>query len=311
MNCCTKSQTRQIFTWMSEALDQFVNSISLNRNESTISGYRYDVGRFLEYLHERGVRRAGSVNSQHIEDYLGWCKSDGKSDASVNRYYMAIRAFCKFMHKRGTFDAGIADDVSTPKSVARAPKIPSGVEVVMILDQPDLGTESGLRDRAMLELLYSSGLRASELCDLELDDLCGKTSSVRVMCGKRDKTRTVPITDDAFMFIQEYVQKYRGHEQGYLFITMKGKRIRRQLLREIVTDYARKAGVNHVTTHTMRHACATHLLNEGASLVMIKDVLGHASIASTQKYTHLSSEMMQSMFREFHPKQKQVVNAKT
>jgi site-specific recombinase XerD len=153
----------------------------------------------------------------------------------------------------------------------------------------------------MLCLLYSSGLRASELCALEYEDF--KRSSVTVRCGKRSKTRTVPITDEAMDAIMGYIDTYRGHEGGWLFQTMLGRQIRRQLLCAIVVEYAKKARVQGVTTHTLRHACATHLLDQGADLRLIQEVLGHSSIASTQRYTHLSSGKMQEMFKQFHPRE--------
>jgi len=131
---------------------------------------------------------------------------------------------------------------------------------------------------------------------------------VLVKCGKRSKTRTIPVTDSASKAIQAYIEKYRGRKAGCLFLTVLRKKLRRQLLCVIVSDYANKAGVEGVTTHTLRHACATHLLDQGADLRLIQEVLGHSSIASTQRYTHLSSNKMQEMFRQFHPRKSQEEN---
>jgi integrase/recombinase XerD len=195
----------------------------------------------------------------------------------------------------------ITEDVSPPKMRQKAPRIPTFEEIKVLLEQPNVENESGLRDRAILDLLYSSGLRASELCDLRLEDI--GANQVRVSCGKRGKTRTVPMTGSAHKWVMEYVEKYRGRDSGFLFRTLQCKQIRRQLLCRIVVDYANKAGIDGVTTHTLRHACATHLLDHGADLRMIQEVLGHSTIASTQRYTHLSSHKIHAMFSQFHPRE--------
>jgi site-specific recombinase XerD len=168
-----------------------------------------------------------------------------------------------------------------------------------MLVQVNLDDSAGVRDRAMLELLYSSGLRASELCNLDINDF--KYDCVVVREGKRDKTRTIPITQEASSAIKNYLY-IRGFEEGNLFLTENRKPVRRQLLFKIVCRYANKAGIKGVTTHTLRHACATHLLDEGADIRLIQEILGHSSLTSTQRYAHLSSNKMQQMFKQFHPR---------
>lgn len=289
-----------ILGWMRESLNSFVAEISLSQSDPTVQAYRYDVGRFLEYLTTKNVRRISSIKPMHIINYLGECKKYGKSDSSINRYYMAIRSYCRHLRRAKVITDDLTQDITPPRSQQKAPYIPSEEEVTQILLAPDTTTESGTRDRAILELLYSSGLRASELCDLTIEDF--KESGVLVRCGKRGKTRTVPITSEALEAVKIYIEHYRGKQPGILFQTVMGKQLRRQLLCAIVTDYARKTNVEGVTTHTLRHACATHLLNHGADLRLIQEVLGHSSIASTQRYTHLSSNKIEEMFQKFHPR---------
>jgi site-specific recombinase XerD len=187
-------------------------------------------------------------------------------------------------------------EVPTPRIQKKAPYVPTVSEIEAILAIP-----ASRRDKAILELLYSSGLRASELCDLDIRDTSG--FQIMVRCGKGGKTRTVPLTQQAYNTMAEYIQE-RGTQPGPLFQTLMQKKLRRQLLSKIVTSYAKKAGIEGVTTHTLRHACATHLLDQGADLRLIQEVLGHSSIASTQRYTHLSSNKMQEMFNKFHPRKK-------
>lgn len=293
----------QILSWMQVSLDSFIAQLSLSKSAPTVEAYKYDVAKFLEYLMGKNVKRMSSLKPMHIIDYLGDCKQRGKSDASINRYYMAIRAYCRHLRRSKAVEFDLTEDITPPRNNIKAPYIPTQEEIDRILNAPSTETESGVRDRAILILLYSSGLRATELCDLKLEDF-KDNGSIVIKCGKRSKTRTVPITEEAAEAINIYIDKYRGKKPGYLFVTKMGKQLRRQLLCANVADYAKKVGVEGVTTHTLRHACATHLLDEGADIRLIQEVLGHSSIASTQRYTHLSSNKMQEMFRQFHPRKK-------
>ena len=286
---------------MVQLLESYTGQISLSKSRQTVEAYTADVKRFLEYAQDKGVKRLGSLKGQIIISYLGHQKSLGKSDSSLNRYFMSIRSFCRFLRKIKATVEDISIDVTAPMFRPKAPYVPTVKEVEKMLNLPDLTGELGRRDRAILELLYSSGLRASELCDLNVTDYSPYQISVRQ--GKRGKTRTVPVTETACQAIDVYLQNDRGvRAGGPLFLTMMGKRLTRQLLCKKVGWYGRQAEIGDITPHTLRHACATHLLDEGADLRLIQEVLGHSSIASTQRYTHLSSNKMQEMFKHFHPR---------
>lgn len=294
--------------WMTSTTNSFIAELSLSKSALTVRAYKADLEQFFGYLSGTGVKRISTLKPKHIVDYLGDRKRAGKSDASVNRYYMSIRAYCRYLRKSKAVAVDLTEDITAPKMIQKAPRIPSIQEVTRILSAPDLTTESGSRDKAILELLYSSGLRASELCDLQLEDF--RSNCIVVRCGKRGKTRTVPITQEAEAAITGYIEQHRGRSGGHLFLTVMGKKLRRQLLGNIVMQYAHKADVDEVTPHTLRHACATHLLDAGADLRLIQEVLGHSSIASTQRYTHLSGSKMQEKFHAFHPrKEKENVHA--
>lgn len=214
---------------------------------------------------------------------------------------MSIRSFYRFLRRIKAIDSDLMEGVQVPRHKITAPRIPTKEEVNRMLDLPDSTKEAGARDRAMMELLYSSGLRASELCDLELRNF--RDGTITVECGKGEKTRTVPVNMTARSAIAEYIVRFRGEEEGYLFITQVHKKgMSRRLLAEIVGRYAKKARLEGLTPHTLRHACATHLLDAGADLRLIQEVLGHASINSTQRYTHLTSHKMQEKFQQFHPR---------
>ncbi len=289
-------------SWMKESLSNYVAQLTLSKSAPTIEAYHYDVAKFLEYLNTKQVRRLSSVKASHIVSYLGACKEGGKSDSSINRYYMAIRSYFRFLRRDKQVSIDLTEDVTVPKNVQKAPYVPQLDDMEKLLKAPNPSTRKGCRDQAILELLYSSGLRASELCALTLEDF--KDGCVLVKCGKRGKTRTVPITLEAKGAILKYIEEYRGKEKGPLFLTQLGKSMDRQRLAKLVRHYAKVAGIKELTTHSLRHACATHLLDQGADLRLIQEVLGHSSIASTQRYTHLSSTKMKEMFNLYHPRKK-------
>jgi integrase/recombinase XerD len=294
-----KTQKKSL-TSLKTILEDFINQLTLSKSQATVQAYHRDIASFLLWLDDRSIKTTRGLKQLHIIGYLGCCKTSGKSDATVNRYYMSIKAFCGYMRKTKAMAENVALDISAPRVTQKAPRVPSVDEIKKLLDKPNTETYSGVRDRAILELLYSSGLRASELCDLEIQHV--SDSGITISCGKRGKTRTIPATVESLRWVFIYVHEYRGADQGWLFKTVLGKKVRRELLHAIVIDYAKKAGLNDVTPHTLRHACATHLLEKGADLRLIQEVLGHSSIASTQRYTHLSSNRMREMFNEFHPR---------
>lgn len=284
---------------LQDLLQEFISEVSLSLSKHTVSAYSTDLKVFIEYLENKRVKSAKSLKRSHIVSYLAECKQN-KSSATVNRYYMSLRKFCRFLRKSQVITTDLTEDLDAPMNRVSAPYVPTIEQVNQLLNIPDIDTESGLRDRAVLELLYSSGLRASELCELRLQDFCD--THVLVLCGKGGKSRSVPVTQEASLWIQLYIDQYRGHEDGLLFQTQLGKAIKRRFLFKMVQQHSQKAGIPETTPHTLRHACATHLLTSGADLRLIQQVLGHASIASTQRYTTLTTITVQNMFQNFHPR---------
>jgi integrase/recombinase XerD len=283
-----------ILSWMQEILTNYKEHMILQVSENTIIAYTSDIRKFFEYLQSKGIKRLNQIKAQMILSYLGYQKSLGKSNTSLNRYRLSIKSMFLFLRITDAVVEDIMLKVPIPKISVKAPYIPSVCEIEAMLSKP-----TSLRDRAILELLYSSGLRAAELCNLDLRDIEG--CQVMVRMGKGDKNRAVPLTPEANKALREYIAD-RGVEPGILFYTLMGKKIKRQNLSKMVTQYAKEAGIEGVTTHTLRHACATHLLEAGADLRMIQKVLGHSSISSTQRYTQLSSNIIQEMFNKFHPR---------
>lgn len=299
-------KAKKISCLMTTALEGFEAAIGLNKSALTVKGYLHDVKCFLQYLCEKNIRKFSSIKPEDIVRFLGAQKNAGKAEATVNRYYMSVRCFCRYLRKIKALSDDLTQDVDAPRMQHTIPRIPTQEEVARIMEMPDTEREVGCRDRAIMELLYSSGLRATELCDLDLCDVAAMQVLVRK--GKRGRTRSVPLTNAALYWIKRYVTLYRGNEKGRLFYTIQAKPMRRQFLCASIRDYAKAANVEGVTTHTLRHACATHLLEAGADIRMIQEVLGHASLATTQRYTHLSSAKIQHMFDHFHPRKMNATN---
>lgn len=284
-----------------QAIEDFKAHLSLEKTENTIKSYGRDVSCFLSHLEGCGIKRLKTIKPAHISNYIATCKKvDGASNHSLNRYFMSIRMFLRYLKRLKKIDADHTADMTAPKLSHTPPRVPTRAEIHAILNHPDTESEYGIRDRAILELMYSSGLRASEICGLNLRDI--QSGEILVRNGKGGKTRTVPMTEEATAAINRYLDEYRGNDDGCLFQLSTGKPLQSKQLHKIVTMHARKAHVHYVTPHSLRHACATHLLEEGADLRLIQEILGHASVATTQQYTQLSSARIKSMFNKFHPR---------
>jgi integrase/recombinase XerD len=273
--------------------------LTLTKSATTASSYSGDVNRFLNWIEARGVTTCKRITAHHIVAYLTENKKGGHSESTLHRCYTALQSYFKHLLMCKLIDVDPISVVPKPKVTLKPPNVPTQEQINHLLEFPNVESDLGLRDRAILELLYSSGLRASELCALQLEDYRG--NCLIVTCGKGGKHRVVPITAAATHWIDKYLQA-RSSLPGYLFLTYMWHGMTRQYLSKMVREYATLAAIPNLTTHTLRHACATHLLEEGADLRLIQEVLGHASISSTQRYTHLSSIKMQEKFNQFHPR---------
>lgn len=290
----------QIF---SQTFQTWMEQISLSKSPKTADSYACDVLQWLRWLEDKGTKKVGALKEEHVVGYLAHAKRLGRSANTVRRYYQSMMSYCKHLRRSKAIQSNVCEDIDAPKGSYSPPKVPTVQEMAKILGSVPTDTEAGHRDKAVLALLYSSGLRATELCDLQLSDYGEQGVTVRE--GKGGKSRTVPVTKEARELIDHYVTEYRGDWQGELFVTVvQRKRMSRKLLFTLVTERALRAGMKGVTTHTLRHACATHLLEAGADLRMIQELLGHASIATTQRYTHLSSGHIAEAFNKFHPREK-------
>ena len=262
---------------------------------NTIQAYERDIRRFAKSLD-------GEAAEEGIVDHMSALKEKGYASSSIYRTLMALRVFFRFLKREGYVEKDPTALLESPKMWQLIPEVLTAQEVERLLGAPGEGEEE-VRDKAVLETLYATGIRVSELCNLDIHDVGENT--VRVV-GKGGKERIVPIGEEAIAAIDTYLGNYR-HDKGDhrpLFVSKRGKRMSRVTVWEKVKFYARKVGIEkEVSPHTLRHSFATHLLDHGADLRVIQEMLGHADIGTTDRYTHLSKKRLFDAFDTFHPRQ--------
>lgn len=273
-------------------------------SSNTVEAYERDVAAFIAHLSQKNIHAITEVLSDHAVDFIGEMKRQGFASASTCRTLIAIKVFFRFLYREDVLDKDLGVFLDTPKLWQTLPEVLSYNEVEALLQQPDMETPAGIRDKAIIELLYASGLRVSELCGLGLYDI--DDEQIRVM-GKGSKERLVPIGKMALDAVDAYLMKVRSNfesdKEKKLFLTEKGKPIDRHLVWRLIKDYSKKANITkNISPHTLRHSFASHLLDNGADLRVIQEMLGHAHIASTDRYTHLSRSHIQEAFHAFHPR---------
>lgn len=287
---------------MQNEIDDFLAYIASEKGLAlaTVEAYRRDLEAFAAFQSAHGISSAPEVNAQHVIVYLSKLKSEDYASASIHRALIAIKVFFRFLTREGVVPTNPALYLEGPKLWQLIPEVLTCEEVEALLRQPDTSTMKGARDKAILEILYASGLRVSELCSLDLHSV--EDTTVRVM-GKGSKERIVPIGEEAIRAVDRYLGFRDGSEEKALFVMGSGKRIDRFFVWKMIKAYAKEAGVmKDISPHTLRHSFATHLLDNGADLRIIQEMLGHATISSTERYTHVSRTRLQDAFESFHPR---------
>ncbi|MBF5059486.1 site-specific tyrosine recombinase XerD [Candidatus Neptunochlamydia vexilliferae] len=262
---------------------------------NTIEAYERDIRRFTE-------EKDQEIKEETIVSHLSELKEKGYASSSVYRTLMALRVFFRFLKREGYVAKDPTALLDSPKMWQLIPEVLSSDEVERLLHAPDRECEEGARDKAILETLYATGIRVSELCGLSVHDVGDTEIRVR---GKGGKERVVPIGEEALLAIDHYLANFRddGGKECPLFLSKRGKRIGRTTVWERVKHYARVVGIEkEISPHTLRHSFATHLLDHGADLRVIQEMLGHADIGTTERYTHLSKKRLFDAFDTFHPR---------
>lgn len=283
-------------------LDYLAVEKGLARN--TVESYKRDLSKYFQFMK---TKQPDSITQSDVVLFHTHLASEGIATPSIARGLSAIKGFHKYLliDKLATTDPTV--NIETPRGWKRLPKSLSSADVDSLLDQPDSATAIGLRDKAMLELLYATGLRASELVGLRLQDINLERGYLVVM-GKGSKERAVPLGEVAATAVQQYFDRGRlallnGRESDYLFISSKRRGISRQMFWERIKFYTRKSGIGkNISPHTLRHSFATHLLDNGADLRAVQAMLGHSDISTTQIYTHVSRERLKKIHEKYHPR---------
>ena len=299
---------------MTNEIGDFLDYLTIERNVSpnTVTAYRDDIESFVSFLCNdyltlgRDQLDLKRVDHLAVRSYLAHLSRRKLARASVARHLSALRTFFKFLVREGTVDANPARTVATPKREKHLPAVLQTSDIALLLEQPDASTTLGLRDIAWLELLYASGLRISELVGIDLDDLELRTRLVKVR-GKGSKERIVPFGTKAEGALRAYLavrgELIRDIEEQAVFVNYRGERITTRSIRRLFEGYVRDAALRAgVSPHTLRHSFATHLLNAGADLRGIQELLGHASLSTTQKYTHLNDWQLIAVYKKAHPR---------
>ena len=274
---------------------------------NTLSSYIRDLTQFHSWLLSVGVTDMRKVKKETINEYLLHMTHSGKSPATVTRSTASIKSFYAYMMQCGAVKSNPAKSVVAMKVERKYPEILTNREVELFLEQPKCVDEKGFRDHAMLELLYASGLRVSELVGLQLQHMDVQQGVVRVL-GKGRKERLVPFGQVASDWLQSYLEQARsailaGQRSHDCFVTQRGSAMSRAMFWVLVKKYALQAGISvPLSPHTLRHAFATHLLNHGADLRVVQLLLGHADISTTQIYTHIARARLQQLHAQHHPR---------
>ena len=295
---------------MAPEIDEFIKYLAIERGLST--NYQLSTRRSLETFSEWFSRTAGStlpgaVKPSHLTDFLAWRKKAGLASASIKLEAIALRVFYRFLIGRNLIRENPAEHLPIPRIDARLPDTLGVAEVARLIDAARETDPLGLRDRAILELLYASGLRVAELCRVRLENLSLEESFIRVT-GKGEKTRLVPVGSEACTALARYLETGRPalvskRSGAEVFLSVRGRKLTTQRIWQLVKIYASMAGLPADThPHLLRHSFATHLLAGGADLRIIQEMLGHADISTTQIYTHVDTSGLRDVHRKFHPR---------
>jgi integrase/recombinase XerD len=291
------------------AIHSFLSYLRVEKalSQNTIDAYRRDLLKFCEFATEKGLEKPAQVKRGDVVDFLATLYVRKLDARSVARHLVSLRQLFRFLLTEELIREDPVVTVESPKFRQSLPQFLSVEEVDRLLAQPDVSSTLGLRDKAMIELLYSAGLRVSELCNLAVDDLHADAGSLRCI-GKGNKERLVPVGKRALTVLHLYIQKARPDILGegtskYLFINRKGTKLDRISFWKTLGLYGRKAGLRKaLKPHMLRHSFATHLLDRGADLRSVQMMLGHSDISTTQIYTHVVEERLKQVYKAHHPR---------
>jgi len=295
---------------MKDFVEEFLDYLTVERglSKNTISAYRTDLYKYVDYLAQKKNKfHLSEISRDDIRDYMMSQKEKGLSGNSISRNLVAIKVLHRFCLREKYLKEDITSVLDSPKLWKHLPEALSTSEVEAILKEPNVRNWMGLRDRAALELMYATGLRVSEIVNLNIENINLDVGFVKCV-GKGSKERIVPIGRQSQAALESYMKKSRtklakSQSMNSLFLSRLGKKISRQSFWKMIKKYAGLAGIKKdIMPHTLRHSFATHLLEGGADLRVVQEMLGHADITTTQIYTHINKERLKSIHHKFHPR---------
>ena len=289
-----------------KTIDGFLNALWLEfgLSDNTLSAYGSDLKLFDKWLENKSLL---NVEQQDINQFFLYRKQQGMSKRSVARILSSLKRFYGYLLREGLIQSDPCELIDAPRLAPALPESLSENDVESLLQAPEILTALGFRDRTMLELLYATGLRVSELVELNFQQVNFRQGCLRVV-GKGEKERLVPVGEEAMDWLERYLNQARpmilgARQSDYLFVTNRGSSMTRQAFWHIIKRYAKHAGIDkHLSPHTLRHAFATHLLNHGADLRVVQLLLGHSDLSTTQIYTHIAQQRLKELHSQFHPR---------
>jgi tyrosine recombinase XerC len=296
---------------LDEQLDRYISHLKVEKDASpyTLRNYSHEIQQFFGFLGDQGIDSWDGVDRQVLRRYLLWLRKEGYVEASMARKLSELRSFCRYLLEEGLLHSNPFDLVSSPKVPKRLPRYLKHDEIEALLAAPDLSTPLGQRDKAIMELLYAAGVRLSELVSLNLGHLSLDTGQL-VVWGKGGKERVVLLGEPAVLALRRYISDGRGRllkkkATDALFLNRFGGRLSRRSIGLILDKYTKLAGIwRKVTPHLLRHTFATHMLEGGAGLRVVQELLGHAQPTTTEIYTHVTPSRLREVYMKTHPRAK-------
>ena len=291
-------------------LKEYLAHIKLEKNlsQNTVSSYKIDINAFISFLKDSGIDDPSDISSDHIGSFFKTLKELGLLGSSSARYFSSLKGFFLYLLKNKYIVKNPIEKITAPRISKKLPGVLDVSEVEKILSAPDANDKLGLRDKAMLELFYACGTRVSELINIKVNDLFFEDEIIRVF-GKGSKERLIPVGSSAVKWVGEYLKKSRpllmkkSKSENNLFLNSRGSKLSRMGIWKIIDRYVKQAGIEKdVHPHTFRHSFATHLLEGGADLRAVQEMLGHADISTTQIYTHIDRDYIKQVHKQYHPR---------
>ena len=293
---------------MQSIIEEYMSFMANERHKSlnTLESYRRDINQYITYLEKNKISGPQEADRKDVLKYLNNMKSMGRADSTVSRMATSLRSFYMFLNIKGFMTEDPTIHLEGPHVEKKPPKVLNFEDVERLMEQPDEGEKKGCRDKAMLEVLYATGIRVSELINLDVDDVNIEVKFIRCRSGRKE--RIIPMGNKAVRCLEDYIDNARedmikDDDEKALFVNCNGSRLTRQGFWKLIKYYSRRAGITtEITPHTLRHSFAVHLLENGADLKSIQEMMGHADIASTQVYSTIVSTRLQEVYARSHPR---------